>query len=96
MSWKEEVVDLLTLPWVIASAVAAGLLNFAGLGGFWEFGSGVAMELFAPIAIAAGTIAPNVDWIPTNSIMGLLVGIAIVVFIVKMDSAIESIRNRYS
>lgn len=96
MSWKEAVVDVLTTPWAIGSAMAGGILKLVGLAGAWEFVSNIALQFFGPIAIGAGTIAPNVDFVPTKAALGLLVGIAIVVFIVKMDSAVDTLRNRYT
>lgn len=92
----ETTVDAVTTPWVVGSAIVASVVKVLGLSALVDFLAATAAQWFGVIAIFSGTLAPNVEWIPTDAAMGAFLGIAAVTLLVRADRTIKWMRDKYS
>lgn len=95
MDWKATTIKILTTPWILADRFVYGVLGFLGIAGLFHFTTNLSLQFFGPIAIFSGMIAPSLPSIPMNVATGLLLGIASIVFLAKMDAAVHWAREKY-
>jgi|GEM_PF-3593727 len=96
MTVTETLVDIVTTPWVAATSVVTTLGQLTGLWPVFDFIATQASLWFGPLAIFSGSIAPNLSWVPQEAVMGVFVGLAAIVFIRRVNTAVDSMRDRYS
>lgn len=96
MTVSETFVELVTAPWVLASSLIAAIGQFTGLWPVVDFAVSQASLWFGPLAIFSWTLAPRLEWVPDDLVMGVFVGAAGVVFLRRANSAIETMRDRYT
>lgn len=96
MSWKESTVEIITTPWIVLSSALGSVFGLFGLEPIVSFITSLSMQWFAPLAIGAGTLAPNLEWLPQDAFMGVFLGVAVVVFLARADQTVEWMRDKYT
>lgn len=96
MTLREMFVEAVTTPWVLASSVVVSVLQLSGVWPLVDFAMAQASLWFPSLAIISGTLVPRVDWLPQDILMAAFVITASAVAVRRVDSAIETMRDRYT